>query len=142
MKENQLYLEFPSIPSNESLARLIVAAFASALDPTIEEISDIKSAVTEAVTNCIIHGYPNYVGTIIMRLEIQDQTLYIEIIDEGVGIQDLHQAMQPLYTSRPDLERAGMGFSFMEAFMDNLKVTSELGKGTAVYMSKKVENNY
>ena len=141
MEENNIYLEFPSLPKNESLAKMLVAAFASQLNPTMEQLADIKTAVSEAVANCIIHAYPNGVGTIIMQLGIHDHALYIKIFDKGVGIKNVHQAMEPLYTTRPDLKRAGMGFSFMGSFMDNLMVESEIGKGTAIYMSKKIDND-
>lgn len=135
---NAMLLEFESRSQNESFARTVVAAFAAGLDPTIEELADIKTAVSEAVTNCIIHGYNNDIGIIKMRCVIKGNELSVEIWDEGVGIDNIQKAMEPLYTTRPELERSGMGFSFMEAFMDELEVESEVGKGTMVRMKKKV----
>ncbi len=131
-------LEFESISQNESFARTVVAAFATQLDPTIEELADIKTAVSEAVTNCIIHGYDNSVGIIRMHCVINRNELLVEIQDHGIGIENIEKAMEPLYTSRPELERSGMGFSFMEAFMDELEVLSEPGSGTLVRMIKKI----
>ena len=137
---NEIYIEFDSNSKNESFARVVVAAFISQLDPTMEELADIKTAVSEAVTNSIIHGYQNGPGKIVMKCRIEGQTIYIEVIDKGIGIENIKQAMEPLYTSRPDLERSGMGFSFMEAFMDNLRVESEVKKGTVIYMEKAIHH--
>lgn len=131
-------LEFESRSQNESFARTVVAAFATQLDPTIEELADIKTAVSEAVTNCIIHGYYNSVGTIRMHCVISRNELLVEVQDYGIGIENIEKAMEPLYTTRPELERSGMGFSFMEAFMDELEVMSEPGNGTLVRMIKRV----
>lgn len=136
--KNEMTLEFESRSQNESFARTVVAAFAAQLDPTIEELADIKTAVSEAVTNSIIHGYADTLGKIKMHCTICLNELTVEIIDEGVGIENIEKAMEPLYTTRPELERSGMGFSFMEAFMDELEVESTVGKGTAVTMKKKV----
>lgn len=135
---NEMILEFVSKSQNESFARTVVAAFATQLDPTIEELADIKTAVSEAVTNSIIHGYVNSIGKIKMRCVIQGNELTVEISDDGVGIDNISKAMEPLYTTRPELERSGMGFSFMEAFMDNLEVNSEVGRGTVIRMKKKL----
>ncbi len=135
---NEMTLEFESKSQNESFARTVVAAFATQLDPTIEELADIKTAVSEAVTNSIIHGYANSFGMITMHCIIEGNELIVEIKDNGVGIENIEKAMEPLYTSRPELERSGMGFSFMEAFMDDLKVTSQVGCGTLVRMTKRV----
>ncbi len=135
---NEMLLEFESKSQNESFARTVVAAFAAQLDPTIEELADIKTAVSEAVTNSIIHGYSDCLGMIKMHCIITGNTISIEIIDEGVGIENIEKAMEPLYTTRPELERSGMGFSFMEAFMDELEVESTLGKGTIIKMNKKI----
>lgn len=122
---------------NEALARMCVAAFASQLDPTIEEINDIKAAVSEAVTNCIVHGYRDTIGDIDIKLKILgEDTVYIKITDKGVGIADVDQAMQPMFTTTPDGERAGLGFAVMESFTDSLKVRSKPGKGTSVTMTK------
>lgn len=136
MAQNSMRLEFPSKSQNESFARVVVAAFASQLDPTIEEISDIKTAVSEAVTNAIIHGYENRSGTVIIECKIEGNKIEILVEDEGVGIEDINKAMEPFYTSRPELERSGMGFTVMETFMDELQIFSETNKGTKVRMTK------
>ena len=135
---NEMKLTIPSKSSNESYARVAVSAFASQLDPGIDELADIRTAVSEAVTNSIIHGYENKKDGII-RIEacISGNNVTIKIVDFGKGMTDVEKAMEPLYTSRPDLERSGMGFTVMETFMDTLEVTSEEGKGTTVIMSKK-----
>ena len=122
--------------SNESFARVTVAAFMTSLNPTVEEVSDVKTAVSEAVTNAIIHGYENEVHNITIRCRTQEKTLYLEVEDQGRGIEDVEQAMEPLFTTKPELDRSGMGFSFMEAFMDDLEVISAPGKGTCVKMKK------
>ena len=122
----------------ESFARVTVAAFMTSLNPTVEEVSDVKTAVSEAVTNAIIHGYENEVHNIYIRCRTEGKTLFLEIKDEGKGIEDISQAMEPLFTSKPELERSGMGFSFMEAFMDKLEVISEPGQGTVVKMEKTI----
>lgn len=136
--KNEMTLMFESRSQNESFARTVVAAFAAQLDPTIEELADIKTAVSEAVTNSIIHGYTDSIGLIKMHCIIKGNELSVEISDDGAGIENIDKAMEPLYTTRPELERSGMGFSFMEAFMDELEVNSELGKGTVIRMRKKV----
>jgi stage II sporulation protein AB (anti-sigma F factor) len=136
MYENKMKIEFLSKSENEGFARVAVAAFISQLDPTIEELTDIKTAVSEAVTNAIIHGYDNKEGNIIIETSINANEIQVIIADEGKGIENIELAMQPLYTSRPDLERSGMGFTVMETFMDSLKVESQLGKGTKVMMKK------
>ncbi|EOD01508.1 anti-sigma F factor [Caldisalinibacter kiritimatiensis] len=137
MFNNNMKLEIPSKSQNEAFARVVVASFASQLDPTIEELADVKTAVSEAVTNSIIHGYENTTGTIIIECKIEDAQLEIVVKDEGKGIDDINKAMEPLYTSKPELERSGMGFTVMESFMDELEVESEIGKGTRVKMVKK-----
>jgi stage II sporulation protein AB (anti-sigma F factor) len=136
MYENKMKIEFLSKSENEGFARVAVAAFISQLDPTIEELTDIKTAVSEAVTNAIIHGYDNKEGNIIIETSINANEIQVIIADEGKGIENIELAMQPLYTSRPDLERSGMGFTVMETFMDSLKVESQLGIGTKVMMKK------
>lgn len=133
---NEMQLIFDSRSSNESFARVTVAAFMTSLNPTVEEVSDVKTAVSEAVTNAIIHGYENEVHDVYIRCRTKERSLYIEIEDKGKGIEDVEAAMEPLFTTKPDLDRSGMGFSFMEAFMDELKVVSEPGKGTVVRMKK------
>lgn len=136
MYDNIVKIEFLSKSQNEGFARVAVAAFVSQLDPTIEELTDVKTAVSEAVTNSIIHGYGNANGIIKIEAMIEGTTLTIIINDEGAGIENIELAMQPLYTSRPDLERSGMGFTVMETFMDSLEVKSEKGKGTQIIMKK------
>ncbi len=138
MNDNKMNLEFLSRSENEAFARVVVAAFVSQLDPTIDELSDVKTAISEAVTNSIIHGYENNPDkTIRIEAEIIGNEVTIIIIDKGKGIADINKAMEPLYTSRPDLERSGMGFTVMETFMDELKVESEVGTGTRVIIKKK-----
>ncbi|MDF2672636.1 MAG: anti-sigma factor [Clostridiales bacterium] len=140
MFQNEMKLEIPSKSQNESFARIVVAAFASQLDPTISELSDVKTSVSEAVTNAIIHGYENQSGTVVIKGRIEDRTLYVEVIDFGKGIEDVELARQPLYTSKPELERSGMGFTVMETFMDTLEVESVPGEGTKVKMIKQFES--
>lgn len=137
--ENEMKLEFLSKSNNEAFARITVAAFVANLDPTIEEISDIKTAVSEAVTNSIVHGYEDKIGIINLRCKIIDRDIIIEISDNGKGIENIEMAKQPLYTSKPNLERSGMGFTIMESFMDDLKVESVLGLGTKVTMKKTIK---
>ena len=139
MYENEMKLEFPSKSNNEAFARITVAAFASQLDPTIEELADIKTAVSEAVTNSIIHAYDTKEGIIKITCKLFANSIQIEIADNGKGIEDIEEAKPPLYTSKPDLERSGMGFTIMESFMDELKVESILGLGTKVTMKKLIK---
>lgn len=135
---NYIKLEFPSNSSNESFARAAAAGFAAQLDPTLDELGDIKTAVSEAVTNCIVHAYPDSIGKIVMRLRIIDgDKLEITIKDRGRGIEDLEQAMLPMYTTGGE-DRSGMGFTIMESFMDELKVRSTPGKGTTVTMRRQI----
>ncbi len=136
--DNEMSIEFDSCSRNESFARMVVSAFAAQLDPTLEELADIKTAVSEAVTNAIIHGYENGHGKVRINGRIKDNILELDIIDRGVGIADIKQAMEPFYTSKPELERSGMGFAFMNAFMDSLEVVSKISAGTTVSMSKKI----
>jgi len=133
---NEMRLEFPSKSQNESFARVTVAAFAAQLDPTLEEIADIKTAVSEAVTNAIIHGYENTIGIVTVIAKLYEGKIEIEVIDEGKGIEDIEKARQPLYTSKPELERSGMGFTVMETFMDEVEVISAPGQGTRVKLVK------
>ncbi len=135
---NRMELNFLSKSSNEAMARMAVAAFVAYLNPTIEELTDIKTAVTEAVTNAIIHGYDNEIGIVAVNVWVEQHVLSIEVIDMGQGILNIEQAMEPLYTTRPDLERSGMGFAFMKAFMDELTVESTFGVGTRVHMKKEI----
>ena len=134
--DNEMKLEFKSKSCNEAFARIAVAAFASQLDPTIEEISDIKTSVSEAVTNSIIHGYENREGDIHITCRLFEKTIDIEIVDYGKGIENIDIAKQPLYTSKPELDRSGMGFTIMENFMDEFSVESVVGLGTKVKMRK------
>lgn len=136
--KDTMELIFTSKSENENFARVVAAAFCARLDPTVEEISDIKTAVSEAVTNCVVHGYENTIGQIYMKCSIDSDEVTIQIHDDGVGIGDITQAMEPLYTSKPQLERSGMGFSFMEAFMDELRVDSKKGRGTTIIMKKRI----
>ena len=133
---NKMKIEFDSRSCNEGFARVAVAAFLTQLDPTLEEVSDVKTAVSEAVTNCIIHGYENEVHKIILECRIECNEIEIVIMDTGRGIENIEQAMEPLFTTKPELDRSGMGFAFMEAFMDQVKVTSKMGEGTSIYMKK------
>ena len=135
--KNFMELRIPSKSQNEAFARVAAAAFASQLDPTIEELADIKTAVSEAVTNSIIHGYEDCEGIITIKCRMDEYGVEIEVKDEGKGIEDVEKARQPLYTSKPELERSGMGFTVMETFMDEVEVYSEKGKGTVVFMRKK-----
>jgi len=136
--DNVMKLDFLSKSTNESFARVAVASFVSQLDPTIEELSDIKTAVSEAVTNAIVHGYENTIGIITIHVHIKDKEVTIQIKDRGNGIEDVQKAREALYTTKPDMERSGMGFTIMESFMDKLSVRSIVGKGTTVTMKKKI----
>jgi len=137
--ENYMTLEFPSKSTNESFARSAVACFAAQLDPTMEELGDIRTAVSEAVTNCIVHAYPNGIGTISLRCRIlKDNVLDIVIKDKGVGIADLEQARKPMFTTG-GADRSGMGFTIMESFMTSFSVTSKPGKGTVVHMRRRLQ---
>jgi len=139
--DNEMTLEIQSKSSNEAFARITVAAFASQLDPMIEEIADIKTAVSEAVTNSIIHGYEGKDGIIKINCKIKERKIIIEISDSGKGIENVEIAKEPLYTTKADLERSGMGFTIMESFMDELKVESILELGTKVTMTKIIKEN-
>lgn len=154
---NEMEIIFDAVSENEGFARVAVAAFIAHLNPTVEEMADIKTAVSEAVTNSIIHGYDNTEGCsgqgsawesgeerqkkpgkVRIHCVLEKEMLHIEVADEGKGIENVEQAMEPLFTTRPELERSGMGFAFMEAFMDDLEVESEVGRGTKVHMIKKI----
>ena len=141
MKEikNEKKLEFISKSSNEAFARVTIAAFASQLDPTIEELADIKTAVSEAVTNCIIHAYENRQGIIKINAKLKCNEIIIQISDNGKGIENVDVAKEPLYTTKPNLERSGMGFTIMESFMDTMKVESIVGLGTKVTLTKTIK---
>lgn len=138
---NEMRIEFAAISDNESFARMAIASFITPLNPTLEELSDVKTAISEAVTNAVIHGYENrgsLEDKVRMNCRLFGDVLEVEVTDIGVGISDIKRAMEPLYTSKPELERSGMGFAFMEAFMDNLEVQSEPDAGTSVKMYKKI----
>lgn len=134
-------LEFLSKSSNEAFARITIAAFASQLDPTIEELADIKTAVSEAVTNCIIHGYEDAEGIIKIKARLIKNTIEIEISDTGKGIENVELARKPLYTTKANLERSGMGFTIMESFMDDVEIDSVFGLGTKIIMKKKIKKH-
>ncbi|MCT4596797.1 MAG: anti-sigma F factor [Vallitalea sp.] len=136
--ENEMNIEFSSKSQNESFARVVIAAFVAQLDPTLEELSDIKTAVSEAVTNAIIHGYEDYTGKVHMYCKLLDNKVYIEIKDFGKGIDDVSKAREPLFTSKPELERSGMGFTVMETFMDEIEVETKPGVGSKIIMRKKL----
>jgi len=138
MTENKMELNFLAISQNESFARVVVAAFAAQLNPTLAEITEIKTAVSEAVTNAIIHGYDGMDGErmVNMKCSIMNREIAIEISDSGAGIDDIDLAREPLYTSKPEMERSGMGFTVMEEFMDNMEVVSQLGAGTTIKLRK------
>ena len=139
--ENEMKLEFLSKSNNEAFARISVAAFIANLDPTVEEMSDIKTAVSEAVTNCIVHGYEDMEGIVKLTCQIIGDTISIEVSDNGKGIENIEEARKPLYTSKPDLERSGMGFTIMESFMDEVKVESIVGMGTKITMKKIIKRD-
>ena len=137
--ENEMKLEFVSKSNNEAFARISVAAFVASLDPTIEELSDIKTAVSEAVTNSIIHGYEDTEGIVKVNCKIIESLIIIEVSDNGKGIENIEEARKPLYTSKPNLERSGMGFTIMESFMDEVRVESIVGMGTKISMKKTIK---
>lgn len=139
---NIMEVKFSAKSENESLARVIVASFAAKLDPTLDEIADIKTAVSEAVTNSIIHGYDEDESKFVyLRCEIHENTIKVVVEDRGNGIDDISMAMQPLYTSKPELERSGMGFTVMESFMDEVEVSSNKNEGTRIVMKKKIDSS-
>lgn len=136
--DNEVSIIMDGKSQNEAFARIAISAFAAPLDPTVSDITDLKTAVSEAVTNAIIHGYENGAGQVRMDCKMAKREIIIEISDEGRGIEDIPQAMAPLYTSKPELERSGMGFTVMETFMDSVSVISEKGEGTKIIMRKKI----
>ena len=133
---NEMKIVFDSRPENEGLARVAVAAFCTQLNPTLEEVSDLKTAVSEAVTNCIIHAYEGKVQKIEVRCRMQGRVIWVDVIDKGIGIENISKAMEPMFTTKPEKDRSGMGFTFMEAFMD--EVESQVGDGTTVHMKKTI----
>lgn len=136
---NKMKIQFLNKSANEGFARVSVAAFVTQLDVTVEQLADIKTAVSEAVTNSIVHGYEGLVGYVTLECELENDTVHITVSDCGRGISDIELARKPLYTSRPELERSGMGFTVMETFMDTVEVSSSLGLGTVVKMSKRLQ---
>jgi len=139
--DNIMKVEFLSKSNNEGFARVAVASFVSQLDPTIEELSEIKTAVSEAVTNSIVHAYEDELGMITISAQIKGDTVTIQVKDKGKGIENVDKAKEPLFTTKVDLERSGMGFTIMENFMDKLTVKSEVGKGTTITMTKRIKKN-
>lgn len=136
--DNEMTLSFKAVSNNEKFARLAVSAFALQLDPAVSELTEIKTAVSEAVTNAIIHAYDNREGIVNVWCGLKENFIYIEISDNGKGIENIETAVQPLFTTKPDEERSGLGFTIMQSFMDNMKVESVVGKGTKVAMEKKI----
>jgi len=138
-KRNHMGIEFAALSQNEAFARVAVASFISQMDITMEEMEEIKTVVSEAVTNSIIHGYDeNPEGIVRIRVALEEDLIELVIEDEGKGIEDVEQAMQPLYTTKPELERSGMGFTIMENFMDSIEVATSLGKGTKIRLTKRL----
>ena len=135
---NEMKIVFDSRPENEGLARVAVAAFCTQLNPTLEEVSDLKTAVSEAVTNCIIHAYEGKVQKIEVRCRMQGRIIWVDVIDKGIGIENISKAMEPMFTTKPEKDRSGMGFTFIEAFMDEVTVESQVGDGTTVHMKKTI----
>lgn len=136
--KNEMRVEFDAKSINEGFARVAVAAFMTQLNPTLDEIADVKTAVSEAVTNAIIHGYESKEGKVYLSCRLEEDAAVVTVEDKGVGMEDVKRAMEPFYTSKPELERSGMGFAFMEAFMDEMRVESQVGNGTKVTMTKKI----
>ncbi len=137
---NEMETNFLALPENESFARVVIAAFCVQLSPTMSEVADVKTAVSEAVTNAIVHGYEGRQGMVTLRAAIDGQTLTVEVADTGRGIPDVPQAMEPFFTTHPEQERSGMGFSVMQTFMDDLQVDSTPGKGTRIVMRKRIRS--
>ena len=135
---NEMEIRFDSRSANEGFARVAVASFLTQLNPTVEEVADVKTAVSEAVTNAIIHGYENEIHKVHIRCRIEENIFMVEVRDQGRGIENIEEAMQPMYTTKPEQDRSGMGFAFMEAFMDSVEVESEPGEGTKVKMKKAI----
>ena len=138
MQNNKFSMKFLSVSENECFARNVVSFFILNLNPSVADVSDVKTAVSEAVTNAIVHGYPNSVGEITLEGEIENDTVHINVFDNGVGIENVDDALEPFYTTKPDDERSGMGFTIMKSFMDEVRVESVKGVGTRVYMQKKI----
>lgn len=138
--KNKIEIKFKSLPENEAFARTCVSAFCLQLNPTLDEIGDIKTAVSEAVTNCVVHAYPDKIGEIVMEMVCEGDKIHIAIKDNGIGIDNIERALTPFYTTKPDEERSGMGFTVMDSFMDSLVVRNNGAKGLIVEMSKRIEH--
>lgn len=138
MNNNKMILKFSAVSENEHFARTVVGCFVLRLNPSVAQVSDIKTAVSEAVTNCIVHGYPNGIGEITIEAYIDEDNIHINIFDNGVGIANIEEALQPFFTTKGDEERSGMGFAIMQSFMDRVEVESSPNEGTKIYMSKKI----
>ena len=138
--KNKIEIKFKSLPENEAFARTCVSAFCLQLNPTLDEIGDIKTAVSEAVTNCVVHAYPDKIGEIVMEMVCEGDKIHIAIKDNGIGIDNIERALTPFYTTKPDEERSGMGFTVMDSFMDSLVVRNNGVKGLIVEMSKRIEH--
>ena len=138
MNNNKMILKFSAVSENEHFARTVVGCFVLRLNPSVAQVSDIKTAVSEAVTNCIVHGYPNGIGEITIEAYIDEDNIHINIFDNGVGIANIEEALQPFFTTKGDEERSGMGFAIMQSFMDRIEVKSSPNEGTKIYMSKKI----
>ena len=134
----KMNVEFEAYTWNVAFSRIVIASFLARLDPTVEEMEDVKMSVSEAVTNCVVHGYEGKGGIIEIRCEIADKTIRISVHDDGIGIENIEKAMEPMYTGKPEMNRSGMGFSFMEAFMDEVEVLSRIEEGTTVIMKKTI----
>lgn len=141
-QNNMMEISFLSLSKNQAFARVSVAAFVSQLDPTLDELADIKTAVSEAVTNAMIHGYENRTGIVKVTCSYTQQEVEIVVKDEGYGIKNIEEAREPLYTSKPELERSGMGFTVMESFMDQVEIKSEIDQGTTIIMHKKINKQF
>ncbi len=139
MQENKVIINFLSLSENESLARNVAVFYALKFNPSVSDVSDIKTAVSEAVTNSIVHGYPDKVGNITMECYVKGDFLHINVLDEGVGIKDVNSAIEPFFTTRENEEHSGMGFTIMKSFMDSVNVVSKPNEGVKVYMSKKLK---
>ena len=138
---NQMELSFLAAAQNESFARMVISAFLVQANPTLSVVSEIRTAVSEAVTNSIVHAYGGEAGKVVLRAELDETCVHIEVEDYGKGIEDIHQAMQPFFTTQPEQERTGMGFALMQSFMDEVHVSSAVGSGTLVYMKKRLNES-
>lgn len=141
-ENNKFTITFPSYSENEGFIRGVVSLFALKLNPSVSDLTDIKTAVSEAVTNAIVHGYPNCIGEITLECALEENKIHINIFDNGVGIENLSEALEPFYTTKPEQERSGMGFTIMKSFMDSVNVESKKGVGTKIYMKKSIKSEW